>query len=54
MEELEKMILRTAESLPVRYQKDVLPPTRDREKRSEQGAIHAHQAQAHDKRIQKN
>ena len=40
------MILRTADQLPVCYRKDALLPTRDREERSEQGAIHAHQAKA--------
>lgn len=50
----EKMILQTADPLLVCYQNNVLQLTRDLEKRSEQGTIHAHQAQAHDKRIQKD
>jgi hypothetical protein len=48
------MNLRTADPLPACYQKDALHPGRGREKRSEQGAMYAHQARAHDKRIRKN
>jgi hypothetical protein len=48
------MIKRTADPIPICYKKEVLPPTLDREKRPKQGATHAHEAQTHDRRIQKN
>jgi hypothetical protein len=56
MEELENMTLWTADPLPIRYKKDVLPPTRDRETISGQSkARHMRtKRKPHDKRIQKN